>query len=177
MEARRIFGFEATTLIQESASSLVYRAHDAGTGAPVILKMLKEALPTPAESIRYRTEFETAQRLRFPGAIRVLELRPHQSTWLMVIEDFGGTSLDRVVVHNDLTLEDTLRIGIAVAVQLAGIHGAGVIHKDINPANLVWNAAEGVLKVIDFGRRDRGAGPGSATSASRRRSRARTKTS
>ena len=49
------------------------------------------------------------------------------------------------------TLLEILNIGIASASPLAEIHSSGVIHKDINPANLVLNSETVQIKVIDFG--------------------------
>jgi len=49
------------------------------------------------------------------------------------------------------SIEEFLRIAIATTESLQQIHSANIIHKDINPSNIVFNPASGELKIIDFG--------------------------
>ena len=79
--------------IYESANSLVYRGILKSNQQPVILKLLKEDYPTPAELYRYQQEYEITRRLNIEGTIKAYELRKYQNTQLMLLEDFGGESL------------------------------------------------------------------------------------
>ncbi|MEG4329613.1 serine/threonine-protein kinase PknK, partial [Microcoleus sp. herbarium5] len=144
-------GVEVTELIYESANSLVYRAFRQPDSLPVVLKVLKENYPTPQELARYRTEYKITQSLNLSGCIKAYDLQPYQNTLVMFVEDFGGESLKIWMQQQKFSIEEFLRIAIATTESLQQIHSAHIIHKDINPSNIVFNPANGKLKIIDFG--------------------------
>ncbi|MEG4502179.1 AAA family ATPase [Microcoleus sp. F6_B4] len=144
-------GVEVTELIYESANSLVYRAFRQPDSLPVILKVLKENYPTPQELARYRTEYKITQSLNLSGCIKAYDLQPYQNTLVMFVEDFGGESLKIWMQEQKFSIAEFLRIAIATTESLQQIHSAQIIHKDINPSNIVFNPASGELKIIDFG--------------------------
>ena len=144
-------GVEVTELIYESANSLVYRAFRQPDSLPVVLKVLKENYPTPQELARYRTEYKTTQSLNLSGCIKAYDLQPYQNTLVMFVEDFGGESLKIWMQQQKFSIEEFLIIAIATTESLQQIHSANIIHKDINPSNIVFNPASGELKIIDFG--------------------------
>ncbi len=142
---------EVIAQIYESANSLVYRARRKGDNHPVILKVLKENYPTPQELARYRTEYKITKSLNLPGCIQAESLEPYQNTLVMSVEDFGGESLKFWMQEKRFSLEEFLEIAIATADSLGQIHSANIIHKDINPSNIVYNPTTGEIKIIDFG--------------------------
>ncbi|HEY9854039.1 MAG TPA: AAA family ATPase [Leptolyngbyaceae cyanobacterium] len=139
------------TKIYESANSLVYRAIRESDNQPIILKLLKENYPTPQELARYRTEYEITKSLNLTGVVKVYDLQKYQNTLVMFLEDFGGESLRVWMQQRSFTLEEFLKIAIATTDTLGQIHAANIIHKDINPSNIVYHPATGQLKIIDFG--------------------------
>ena len=146
-----IEGFQIRERLHESKRSLVLRAVRESDALPVVIKVLKSEYPTAAELARYRQEFDITDSLAVPGVIRSYELRPHEKTLLMVFEDFGGMSVGRLLEERALSLEEFLDSAIQAAAALAQVHRAQIIHKDINPSNLVINPGTGELKIIDFG--------------------------
>ncbi|NEQ97072.1 MAG: AAA family ATPase [Cyanothece sp. SIO2G6] len=137
--------------IYESANSLVYRAFLKKNHQPIILKILKENYPTFSELTRYKQEYEITCSLNVENIIKVYELQRYENSLVMFLEDFGGTSLKLLISQNQLCLEKFLIIAIKITESLANIHDANIIHKDINPANIVYNPQTEQLKIIDFG--------------------------
>jgi predicted ATPase/signal transduction histidine kinase len=144
-------GVEVKDRIYESVNSLVFRAIRQPDNEPVILKILKENYPTPQELARYRTEYQITKSLNLTGCIKAYDLQPYQNTLVMFIEDFGGESLKILMKQKKFSLEEFLRIAIATTESLGLLHAANIIHKDINPSNIVFNPVTGQLKIIDFG--------------------------
>jgi len=142
--------YEILETLHESANSLVVRARDAG-GTAVILKVLKKDYPSPVELTRYRQEYEITRSLRGEHVIVAHELRKHQNTLIMALEDFGGESLARLLGHRRLTVREVLDAALQLVDALAEAHAQHVVHKDINPSNVVWNPETHRLKLIDFG--------------------------
>ncbi|MBW4682758.1 MAG: AAA family ATPase [Microcoleus vaginatus WJT46-NPBG5] len=144
-------GIAVQAQIYESANSLAYRAIRESDNQAIILKVLKQDYPTPQELTRYRTEYQITKSLNLPGVVKVYGLQKYQNTLVMFLEDFGGESLRIYSQHRSFSLEEFLEIAIATTETLGQIHSANIIHKDINPSNIVFNPATVELKIIDFG--------------------------
>ncbi|HBB34839.1 MAG TPA: serine/threonine-protein kinase PknK, partial [Cyanobacteria bacterium UBA8803] len=143
--------YQTIAQIYESANSLVWRAIRTSDSQTVILKLLKQDYPTPEELVRYRQEYEITHHLPLEGVCRSLSLEQYQNTLFIVFEDFGGESLRTWMNSRQVNLEEFLQIAIATTVSLAEVHAANIIHKDLNPANIVYNPHTQQIKLIDFG--------------------------
>ncbi|MEZ2276038.1 MAG: AAA family ATPase [Microcoleus sp.] len=137
--------------IYQSANSLVYRGVLNQNQQPVILKLLKQDYPTPAELYRYQQEYEITCSLNLEETIKAYELRKYQNTQLILLEDFGGESLKKILERRRFSISEILHIAIQITKNLGEIHKHNIIHKDINLSNIVLNAETGQLKIIDFG--------------------------
>jgi predicted ATPase/class 3 adenylate cyclase/GAF domain-containing protein/tRNA A-37 threonylcarbamoyl transferase component Bud32 len=144
-------GIAVQTLLYESANSLVYRAIREADNQPLILKLLKESYPTPQELLRYRTEYRITRELKEAGVVQVYDLQKYQNSLVMFVEDFGGQSLKILMQQRKFSLKEFLLVASATTEILGQIHRANIIHKDINPSNIVFNPATGQIKIIDFG--------------------------
>jgi predicted ATPase/signal transduction histidine kinase/CheY-like chemotaxis protein/tRNA A-37 threonylcarbamoyl transferase component Bud32 len=143
--------YQIVSQIYESANSLVYRGLRKKDNQPVILKMLKQDYPTPADITRYRQEYEITNNLDLAGVIKAYSVEKYQNTLVIILEDFGAESLKQLMANRPLTLKEFLQLAIQIADSLGKIHAANLIHKDINPSNLVWEPVSKQLKIIDFG--------------------------
>ena len=146
-----ILDYQIVTKVYESPNSLVYRALPHADKRPVILKVLKKDYPNPSELTRYKQEYEITHSLKLKGAISAYELFPYENSLAIVLEDFNAQSLDIWLKSRVFTVLEFLQIAIQIATALAGIHGANIIHKDINPSNILFNPETGQVKIIDFG--------------------------
>jgi PAS domain S-box-containing protein len=144
-------GYQITAKICESLNTVIYRGKREADNLPVILKILKKAHPAPYELARYRNEFRITSSLHIEGVVRTYSLEDYDNRLAIIFEDFNGKSLDRLMAGSRLSLEESLAIAIKIVDALGRIHAANIIHKDINPANIVINNETGELKIIDFG--------------------------
>ncbi|AFY93203.1 AAA family ATPase [Chamaesiphon minutus] len=137
--------------IYQSANSIVYRSISLIDRQSTILKLLKPGYPTPAELTRYKQEYEIVRSLQIEGVVKAYGLQKYQNTLVMCLEDFGGESLDILMNSSNFTLSAFLDVAIKIAEILSQIHDAKIVHKDLNPSNIVFNPTTGQLKIIDFG--------------------------
>ncbi|MEH2172290.1 AAA family ATPase [Nostoc sp.] len=148
-------GIAIQNKIYESSNSLVYRGiRDDGVG--IVVKMLKLDYPSPQELTRYRQEYKITRSLKLEGVIKAYSQQDYQRTLVILLEDFGGESLEKWMhkrpdIFYPMPLSTFLGVAIATSDILGRIHAASVIHKDINPGNIVLNLDTGVVKIIDFG--------------------------
>jgi len=86
-----------------------------------------------------------------PGwAIRPLALAPHKGRTMLVLTDPGGEHLDRLL-GRPMELTQFLRPAVGVSAALGQLHGCGLVHKDVKPANIVVNRASGEARLTGFG--------------------------
>jgi len=115
-------GYQILAQIYESANSLVYRGRRELDDRTVILKLLKEDYPTPAELTRYKQEYEITRALNIEGVVRAYSLHKYNNTLVMCLEDFGGESLKILMKSRKLQLEEFLSLAIRIAEILGEIH-------------------------------------------------------
>ncbi len=140
--------YQMLELIHESNNSIVYRGQRQTDNLPVILKMLKQDYATTHIFNNYQQEYEIIKSLEVQGGIQAYDLQEYEYTLVIVLEDFGGKSLRTL---NRPPIKTFLPLAIQITDKLGKIHQQGIIHKDINPANIVWNQTTNQLKIIDFG--------------------------
>ena len=143
--------YQITEQIYESVNSIVYRGIKNRDKKPVILKMLKQDYPTPAELTRYQQEYEITHDLDVTGVIKTYGIEKYQNTLIIILEDFGGESLKQVMINRQFTITEFLAFAIQITDILGNIHTENIIHKDINPSNIIINPKTKELKIIDFG--------------------------
>lgn len=152
-------GYQVNEQLYESAHSLIYRACREADDVPVVLKVLKGDYPPPEELARFRREYVMTRSLAdVEGVIHTYGVEPYHHTLCIVLEDFGGESLTRllpdehtVILSGVEGLPELLRLAIRITEIVGRIHHRNIMHKDINPSNIVWNPTTDQVKVIDFG--------------------------
>ncbi|GAB2605508.1 hypothetical protein Aab01nite_00150 [Paractinoplanes abujensis] len=99
---------------------------------------------------RFRSEVSRARQVPPFCTAEVLDADPDHATPYLVVEYVDGPTLSEVVAENGPLTGGSLHgVAVGVATALAAIHGAGVIHRDLKPRNVLF--ALGQPKVIDFG--------------------------
>ncbi len=144
-------GYKIGKKICESNSSIVYKAVRKKDDEPVILKFLQEEYPTPAQLTRYQQEYEIIKNFQGQGIIQVYGLEKYKNSLVLIFEDFGGISLTEILKEYQFNIPEFLKIAIKIVESLGEIHAANIIHKDINPSNIVYCWEKQELKIIDFG--------------------------
>ncbi|MFB2970731.1 ATP-binding protein [Aerosakkonema sp. BLCC-F183] len=174
-------GYQITKKLHESDNSLVYRGLRQLDKQPVILKILKELYPPPEKIAWFKREYEVICNLNLAGVVNAYSLERDGNRWVMVLEDFGGISLAQLMQAEETSppspllqgegrnlplpplprreagfgelgsLADFLTVAVQISEILGQIHQQHIIHKDINPANIILNPTTGQVKLIDFG--------------------------
>ncbi|TMK78385.1 MAG: serine/threonine protein kinase [Actinobacteria bacterium] len=167
--------YRLVRLIAAGGMGTVWEAHDVLLDRPVALKSMAEGLAADPEFVeRFRREARAAGRLTHPNLARVYDFGDDGGTPFLVMELIDGETLhDRIGREGPLPVADAALIARAIAAGLEAAHGAGIVHRDVKPANVMLDRAGGV-KITDFGiaaaasntRLTQGSGLGTATYAS-----------
>ncbi|MFC6074119.1 serine/threonine-protein kinase, partial [Microbispora bryophytorum] len=143
--------YELEELIGRGGMGEVWRGRDLRAHRPVAVKILAPQVAGVASRERFAREARAAARVVHPNVVTVLDVGEQDARPYLVMELLSGRSLAEELL-------DRGRYGVAEACHLmsqaaAGLdaaHRAGVVHRDVKPANLHLTAS-GVLKVVDFG--------------------------
>src|SRR5690349_11893404 len=138
----------------------VWVARDELLGRDVAVKQVlppANAAPHEAEQQRQRAlrEGRIAARLSHPHAISVYDVAVESGQPWLVMEYLPSRSLAAVLVEDGpLRVDQAAQIGAQVADALAATHAAGIVHRDVKPANVLIGEGprvEGLVKITDFG--------------------------
>ncbi len=138
-------------LLYEGANSLIYRLPPGEYGSPAILKILKADYPPPERIAQFNNEFELTKDLAAAGIRKALKRDKVDGRHGLVLEYVEAQTLREAFAEGALPLATFLDVAIKIAEALQQIHDAGIVHKDVNPGNILVNIETGAVKVIDFG--------------------------
>ncbi|MET7463564.1 serine/threonine-protein kinase [Nonomuraea sp. NPDC005501] len=149
-DPRRLAGLELAGRLGEGGQGVVYLARDA-SGTPLAVKWLRHDLAADRVSVeRFLREAQVAQQIAPFCTAAVLGSGVEQERPYIISEFIEGPSLQRIVQEEGPRAGASLhRLAIGTATALAAIHQAGIVHRDVKPANVILGA-DGP-RVIDFG--------------------------
>lgn len=138
------------------ASGVIYEAERIGDGFPVAIKLLRVAAAHEAvASDRLRREAEALRLAWHPNVVEVID-HGHlpDGTAFLVMELLRGESLAFRLRKGALSPAQLFPIATEVCDALGAVHAAGIIHRDVKPANIYLVRAEDgreTVKLLDFG--------------------------
>lgn len=129
----------------------VHAGWDVRLGRPVAVKLLHSALSTdPEHRARFEFEARSAAALNHPNIVVVHDGGEHRGVPYLVMERLPGTSLADAIARGPLPPDGVRRVLTDVLAGLSAAHAAGVLHRDVKPANILFGAS-GEAKIADFG--------------------------
>ena len=146
-----IVGYNFIETIYEGTTTLVYRALRELDQVLVIIKTLQAEYPNLEELARLRHEYRLLQSLEIEGIAKPLALDSYKNGLALILSDLGGEPLKKLLsLQKGIELSNFLPITLQLASILADLHQNNIIHKDINPNNILLNKKNGKVIIIDF---------------------------
>ncbi|MCG8619618.1 MAG: diguanylate cyclase [Desulfobacterales bacterium] len=146
-------GYRITHTLYTSKNSIIYRGVRQQDATPVILKVLNSQYPSPESRARFREEYAIISGLDINGVVSPLGFERIENQVAIVLKDISGNSLDTHLKQagGAMSPDEFLPLAIRITGILEKIHDRRIIHKDINPTNIIWNPDTDALELIDFG--------------------------
>ncbi|MGM0570564.1 diguanylate cyclase [Marinobacter sp.] len=144
-------GYRFVEKIAEGGNTRIYRALRETDSDTVVIKTLKPEDATRENIALLHHEHDILRDTEGSYLIGMHEMTHIGDLPALVLEDMGGQSLDRILTHRRINLKACVGIATTIATALKHLHAAGIIHKDINPANILVNSKSRAIRLIDFG--------------------------
>src|SRR4051812_1654761 len=143
--------YRITARLGQGGMGVVYEAEDLRLHRPVALKfLLPGQLDDRAARDRFEREARAASVLSHSHICVLYDVAEHHGQPFLVMERLQGSSLRERLQAGPLSVAQLLDIGIQVADALDAAHTAGIVHRDVKPAN-IFLTARGDAKILDFG--------------------------
>ena len=144
--------YRLEAVLGEGAVGVVYRAARQADGGTVALKVLKRTLSQDEEyRRRFLREARVAKEVRHKHLVPILDAGETDGYEYLAASYVAGGSLeDRLRANGALPVADFLRLAADVGAGLDALHRAGLVHRDVKPANIML-AEDGRAALTDFG--------------------------
>jgi diguanylate cyclase (GGDEF)-like protein len=147
---QKIGEYTVTAVIYTGKNFSIYRSVRNQDQRFFILKASGFEHPAISNVNSLQHEYHILKQLDSPYVIKVCDIIQSQHQWALVLEDMHGISLHEYLKKDTLSLENFLKISIQLTDALSALHLKNVIHKDINPGNILIDPKTLAVKLIDF---------------------------
>ncbi len=149
---RNFAGYTLIRALGAGGMGTVYLAHDEQLDRTIALKVLRESFSQDPKFIAtFNAEASITASINHPNIVQVYGCGEAEGRHYIAMEYISGGSLDdRIEAQHQISEEDALSIGLAVARGLSAAYSRGLIHRDIKPGNILFNSY-GTPKLVDFG--------------------------
>ena len=144
--------YEIRRLLGKGGMGAVFLAHDLTLEREVAIKVLPPDFSTDPQVIkRFQQEAKTAAKLDHNNIIPIYRVESEDGLNYFVMKFISGTSLEDVLESKQpLTYDYVQRILWEAACALGHAHSRGVVHRDVKPANIMFDH-DGRVMLTDFG--------------------------
>jgi serine/threonine protein kinase len=137
------------------AMGMVFQAEDPDIGRAVAIKLVRADLLQGTDRdeflTRFRQEARAAGRCTHPNIVALYDLAQHEGNPFLAMEYVDGTDLAEALrARGRFTPAEAVAIIVQVLDALGAAHAAGIVHRDVKPANVLLQS-NGHVKVTDFG--------------------------
>lgn len=143
-------GYDVERELASGGMGTVFLARDMRLDGPVAVKVLRPGLWTVSSAQQFVEEARTLRRLHHPNIVPVHDVDESHGLHFYVMDYLSGDTVEsHLAKHGALSVDSARKLGRDLLEALGVSHRAGVIHRDVKPANVFWDGKRGVL--TDFG--------------------------
>jgi eukaryotic-like serine/threonine-protein kinase len=148
----RLGPYEIVAPIGAGGMGEVYRARDSRLGRDVAIKILPRIFSDdPDRRSRFEREARVLAALNHPHIAAIHGFEEADGVGALVLELVEGPTLEDRLRQGALPVRESIAIARQIAAALEAAHEKGIIHRDLKPANVKVTAADGTVKLLDFG--------------------------
>lgn len=149
---RTIGKYVATDIIGRGAFSIVYKGIHKSLNMPVVIKMMRHDMALYTDFLNsFRNEAKTIAGLVHDHIVKVYDFEERYRTMFIIMEHLKGNSLKSMISHlRAIPPKLAAKFLVQICSALAYAHQHGIVHRDINPSNIIVQPND-KIKILDFG--------------------------
>jgi eukaryotic-like serine/threonine-protein kinase len=158
LEGQRLGAYEIVSRIGAGGMGEVYKARDTRLNRIVAIKVLPpHASSDPGSRERMEREARAVAALKHPNICTLHDIGSQHGVDFLVMEYVDGETLSSRLSRGELSIAEALRYAEQIASALAAAHRAGIVHRDVKPANIILDRSPvhsteaPHAKLLDFG--------------------------
>jgi hypothetical protein len=148
-----IGAYEVEGIFDQDEIAVVYRAADHENQRIVAVKVLRQAAAgDPASRENFVRAGAAAAKSRTDYTAAVCDTGEHEGTPFVVMQlGSGGTLAERIDRGVVIEPVEVVHLGLVIATALVSAHGKGIVHREVRPRNVLWDATCWRYRLVDFG--------------------------
>jgi eukaryotic-like serine/threonine-protein kinase len=151
MIGKTVSHYRIIDTLGKGGMGIVYKAEDTRLGRTVAVKFMPDSLALDRIALdRFQREAKAASALNHPNICTLYDVGESDGHPFMVMEHMEGETLKDRISRAALSIEETVDFAVQIADGLDGAHAAGIVHRDVKPAN-IFLTTRGQAKIMDFG--------------------------
>jgi serine/threonine-protein kinase len=133
----------------------VYRGYDPSLDRPVAIKVLRPELATARGAERFLREARHLAHVSHPNVVAIHEVGEAAGLFFYVMDFLAAPTLAELLERGALSQRESVRVAVDLLKALDAVHGAGIVHRDVKPANVfvtddrVLLGDFGIAKTVD----------------------------
>lgn len=137
--------------VYASQNSKIFCGWECSTGQQVILKTGGQDTMTPEAAERLRREYYMMRMVDSPHVVRALGEITLDGRYYLKEQSCPGILLRQLIKHGGMEWADFYLIAGQMIEGISALHEVGIIHKDVNPSNVIYDAESGHVVLLDLG--------------------------
>src|ERR671916_642094 len=149
---RTVAGYHLKRYVGEGGTATVYRAEHPERGTAAVKILRSRLAQDPVAVKRFLREAEYGARVSHPNIVRAYDYGQSDGLHYLALEWAEGEPLAEFVTRSGrLAPPLAAKIVEQIGAALTAAHRAGIIHRDLNPANIMYDPVHQTAKLLDFG--------------------------
>ena len=148
----RIQDYKILEKLIETRDAFIYKGRKEGDDNTVIIKILKMSFPSSSDIARFKQDYKIIMDMDFEGILKTHEIITHEGGIVLILEDCNGIYLSVFLEENNtFDTELFLKTGIRISEAIGEFHKRNIIHRNINPDNILIDPNNEWIKISGFG--------------------------
>ncbi len=143
-------GFAIFHELHHDAKHVIYRGIREKDQKPLLIKTFTSQHPRLEDVARLKGEFDLLKHIETPSIIKTYGLEEHQNNYFLLLEDTQDIPIEKLLRVKKLDLLDKLDLSIEITKALGELQSQEIIHKDIQPQNILVNPENFKVKLSGF---------------------------